>query len=105
MIEGAPLRLPADALDNLFRIAQEAVTNARRHGRPKAIHVTLNIQPMTLRLDIQDDGVGLSRQTTQSTGMGIRIMQFRAANIGARLSIRSGEHSGTLVSVECPQPS
>ena len=105
VIEGASLRLPADALDNLYRISQEAVANARRHGRAKAIHVTLNIQPTTLRLDIEDDGIGLSKQTTQSTGMGIRIMQFRAANIGARLSIRSGEHGGTLVSVECPQPS
>ncbi len=103
--EGASLRLPADALDNLYRISQEAVANARRHGRAKAIQITLNIQPTTLRLDIEDDGIGLSKQTTQSTGMGIRIMQFRAANIGARLSIRSGEHGGTLVSVECPQPS
>ena len=102
--EAAPIRLGADALDNLYRIAQEAVANARRHGRAKSIKVTLDIEPATVRLDIQDDGVGLPQPTAQSTGMGLKIMQFRAASIGARLSIGPGEHGGTLVSVECPQP-
>ncbi len=54
---------------------------------------------------IQDDGVGLPKQMTQPTGMGLKIMQFRAANLSARLSIKSGEHGGTLVSIECPQTS
>ena len=102
--EAAAIRLGPDALDNLYRISQEAVTNARRHGQAKSIKVTLDVQPTTVRLDILDDGVGFSQPTTQPTGMGLKIMQFRAVNMSARLSIGPGEHGGTLVSIECPQP-
>ncbi len=89
--EGAAIRLGPDALDNLYRISQEAVTNARRHGQAKSIKVTLDVQPTTVRLDILDDGVGFSQPTTQPTSMGLKIMQFRAVNMSARLSIGPGE--------------
>jgi signal transduction histidine kinase len=55
-------------------------------------------------LDIQDDSIGMP-QLPPTTGMGLKTMQFRAATIGARLLIGPGDHGGTLVSVECPQPS
>ncbi len=97
VIEAAAIRLGPDALDNLYRISQEAVTNARRHGQAKSIKVTLDVQPTTVRLDILDDGVGFSQPTTQPTGMGLKIMQFRAMNMSARLSIGPGEHGGTRV--------
>jgi PAS domain S-box-containing protein len=99
----APIRLGPDALDNMYRISQEAVANARRHGRAKSIKVTLNIQPTLVRLDILDDGVGMPSFSTQSTGMGLKIMKYRASNMGARLAIESGPRGGTLVSVICPQ--
>jgi len=100
----APLRLGADALDNLYRIAQEAVANARRHGRAAAIHITLNVRPTTVRLSVLDDGVGFAATPVTSTGMGLKIMQVRAAIIGAQLSIKPASQGGTLVSCECPQP-
>jgi len=99
----APIRLGPDALDNLYRISQEAVANARRHGRAKSIKLTLHIQPTLVRLDILDDGVGMPPLITQSTGMGLKIMKYRASKIGARLAIVPGSHGGTLVSVICPQ--
>jgi PAS domain S-box-containing protein len=102
--EAAPLRLRPDVLENLYRISQEGIANARRHGRAKSIKVRLDIQPTAVRLDVLDDGIGLPLSTTQSTGMGFKIMQFRAGIIGARLSIGPGDEGGTLVSVECPQP-
>ena len=104
VIDSAPIRLKPDALDNLYRISQEAISNARRHGHARSIKVTLVSQPTSLRLDIQDDGIGMP-QPQPTTGMGLKIMRFRAATIGARLSIGPGDHGGTLVSVECPQPS
>jgi PAS domain S-box-containing protein len=104
VIEAAPLRLGADARDNLYRISQEAVANARRHGRAQSIQVTLNIQPTTVRLDVLDDGIGFGPTTATSIGMGLKIMQVRAATIGARLSIGPGDHGGTRVTCECPQP-
>lgn len=104
VIEAAPLKLGEAALENFYRISQEAVANARRHGQAKSISITLNIQPTTVRLDVVDDGIGMSQAPEASTGMGLKIMAFRAELIGARLAIKSGEHGGTQVMVECPQP-
>jgi two-component system, NarL family, sensor histidine kinase UhpB len=103
VIDAAPIRLEPNALDNLFRISQEAISNARRHGHAGSIKVTLESLPTSIRLGIQDNGIGMP-QPPPTTGMGLKIMQFRAATIGARLSIGPGDHGGTLVSVECPQP-
>ncbi len=102
--EAASVRLGRDVMDNLYRISQEAVANARRHGQAKSIRVVLNIQPTTLRLDVVDDGIGLPQAPASETGMGLKIMQFRAKLIGARLTISPGERGGTQVTVECPQP-
>jgi PAS domain S-box-containing protein len=103
-VTAAPLRLPPDATDHLYRIAQEAVTNARRHADAQRIDITLDIQPATVRLEIQDDGIGRPPPTVEAIGMGQKIMQFRTASIGARLSVGPGDHGGTLITVECPQP-
>jgi PAS domain S-box-containing protein len=104
VIQTAPLRLAPESIENLYRISQEAITNSRRHGRAKSIQVKLDIQPATVRLDVLDDGVGLASSPATSTGMGLKIMQVRAAIIGGRLSIGPGKHGGTLMSCECPQP-
>lgn len=103
-ITTAPLRLGPDAADHLYRIAQEAVTNARRHGNAQVIEVTLDIRPTTVRLEVLDNGVGLAAPPEDAVGMGLRIMKYRAGMIGARLSIGRGDHGGTLVACECPHP-
>jgi two-component system sensor kinase FixL len=102
VLESAPLRLFPDALDNLYRISQEAVSNARRHGQAQSIRITLESEAALVRLTIEDDGSGIP-QSPPATGMGLKIMQFRAATMGARLSIGPGESGGTRVSVECHQ--
>jgi|GEM_PF-2603066 len=105
VIQAAPLRLAPEAVENLYRIAQEAVTNSRRHGRAHSIRVKLDIQPTVVRLEVLDDGVGLaSSSPAKFTGMGLKIMRVRAAIIGGRLSIGPGKHAGTLMTCECPQP-
>ena len=91
------------ALALSYRISQEAVTNARWHGRAKCIRLTLDIQPASVRLDVSDDGIGFAQPAADAAGMGLKFMQIRATNIGAFLSIRAGENGGTLVSVLCPQ--
>jgi PAS domain S-box-containing protein len=100
--ESAPIRLLPDALDNLYRISQEAVSNARRHGRAQSIKITLESEAALVRLAIEDDGTGIP-QPPPATGMGLKIMQFRAATMGARLSIGPRESGGTRVCVECLQ--
>jgi PAS domain S-box-containing protein len=83
----------------LYRIAQEAVSNAMRHGRPQTIRLTLLTQPTGLRLRITDDGVGIPDRPMESKGLGIRIMEYRAGLIGGVLRIDPAHEGGTVVTV------
>jgi PAS domain S-box-containing protein len=85
--------------DHLFRIAQEAVNNAVKHGRPRRITVTLSQDQNGLLLRIEDDGVGFPRCRQARSGVGLRIMGHRANVIGATLETKSIPGKG--VSVSC----
>ena len=82
---------------HLYRIAQEAVTNAVKHGRPSKIVIRLGSSPEELRLEVTDDGVGMSKPDGRSAGSGLRIMRYRAAAIGATLRIDDAPGGGTRV--------
>ena len=105
VIRASPLRVATDTADHLYRIAQEAITNARRHSEAALIQVTLDIGPDSVRLEVLDNGTGLPSAPATASGMGLRIMRYRAGLIGAQLAIGPGDHGGTLVACECPQPS
>ncbi|MFP4053980.1 MAG: PAS domain S-box protein, partial [Phycisphaerae bacterium] len=72
---------------NLYRIAQEAATNAVRHGKPSVINIELQQRDGDVILTVADDGKGLRKTRTDpdGDGMGIRIMHHRAVAIGATL--------------------
>ncbi len=82
---------------HLYLIAQEAVTNALKHGNPKNIGISLETKGKLVILRIQDDGVGLPAQLSARKGLGLYIMRNRAGLIGARLITHPVEPSGTLV--------
>ncbi len=82
---------------HLYRIAQEAVSNAVRHSRARNIHITLNQENGATALRIEDDGTGLARDALQAGGMGLRTMRYRAGLIGGKLEVGPGPHGGTLV--------
>ena len=102
-VEAAGLALPPHALDHLYRIAQEAISNARRHAEARTISVTLTVEPTFVRLEVVDDGRGLELAEEQASGMGLKIMRYRAGMIGATLEIASLSEGGTRVACECPQ--
>ena len=80
----------------LYRIAQEAVSNALKHANANSIIVRLAAEPGTTILTVSDDGHGLQpRQEDQ--GVGLRIMRYRAQSIGASLTIESTPYEGTVV--------
>jgi signal transduction histidine kinase len=87
----------------LFYIAQEAVSNALRHGQPRNIRLTLLPEPDDLRLRIRDDGIGLPDGLAQSEGLGLRIMQHRAGMIGGVLQISPLQGGGTVVTCILPR--
>jgi len=82
------LRDPA-AGSHLYRIAQEAASNAIRHGRARNVTVSLEASREKLLLTITDDGTGMSADARHQNGMGLRIMDYRAKLIGAIFEIKN----------------
>jgi signal transduction histidine kinase len=82
---------------HLYRIAQEAVTNALKHARAKHIRISLESTGQDATLSVTDDGVGLGDPAADSQGIGLRIMRYRADLINAVLSIDAVKGRGTSV--------
>jgi signal transduction histidine kinase len=82
----------------LYRIAQEAVTNAIRHGKAARVNICLDSADDEIVLTITDDGIGLPDNARTGNGMGLRIMAYRAGMIGATFHIeRLSSLTGTRV--------
>jgi PAS domain S-box-containing protein len=81
----------------LYRIAQEAITNALKHGQANNVRVSLEARGDYITLRVADDGIGLPHANEPHAGMGLRIMRYRAGQIGAHLTVRSGPTGGTVV--------
>jgi signal transduction histidine kinase len=82
---------------HLYRIAQEAISNAVKHGKARNVAVDLAVSGDEIRLTIKDDGIGLKRSSGNPQGMGLRTMDYRARVIGGTLSVQDGRTSGTTV--------
>lgn len=91
-------RLAADVESELLRIAQEALTNARKHSGADLIKVTLIVEPPNAWLRIEDNGTGFA-QSHSAKSFGLQIMRERAERIGARFRVAPGSHRGTVVDV------
>jgi PAS domain S-box-containing protein len=86
---------------HLYRIAQEAVVNAVRHGKARHIVISLSACKDSIRLSIRDDGSGFAPRAAQDSGMGLKIMRYRARMIGADLRIDSAPGAGTTIRCHC----
>jgi signal transduction histidine kinase len=89
--------LPSVVSLNLFRIVQEALTNARHHAAAAHIHVELDYRDPGLALRVSDDGKGFDPHNTASSGYGLISMRERAERIGGELTIESQPGQGTRV--------
>ncbi|HYE95603.1 MAG TPA: PAS domain-containing sensor histidine kinase [Rubricoccaceae bacterium] len=85
---------------HLYRIAQEALTNAARHARADHLAVRLGVEGNLLRLEVEDDGRGIPEACTK--GMGLQTMRYRANLIGATLDVASAPGRGTRVTCRLP---
>ncbi len=87
------------ASTHLFRLAQEAINNAVKHGKAHRVSILLGTTSGDkAMLRIIDDGVGFPPEGARRNGLGLRIMTYRAQKVGGVLEIQPGQHGGTVVS-------
>ena len=98
------LNLDETDASHLYRIAQEALTNAARHGHATLVDIFLRVSRYTFLLRIVDNGEGFRAPMSPYTGMGLKIMKYRAGMIGAKFEISPHEPRGTVVRVLGEQP-
>jgi PAS domain S-box-containing protein len=87
---------------HLYRLAQEAVHNAVKHGAPATVVVGLKQDGDELVLTVRDDGKGIADAPERATGLGLHIMQYRAGILGGRCTFGSAAGGGTLVRCKVP---
>lgn len=90
------------AATHLFRIAQEATTNAVKHGKARTIEIELGCDQNRLMLSVQDDGKGFAPAAPRQNGMGLSTMSYRAQLIGGTLTVTPGKQGGTVVTCAAP---
>jgi signal transduction histidine kinase len=87
---------------HLYRIAQEAINNATKHGKAQNVEVRLSANSDVMSLSIADDGTGFSKSEKQMNGVGISIMRYRANVVGGEFEIEQRPARGTIVSCTVP---
>jgi signal transduction histidine kinase len=87
---------------HLYRIAQEAVSNAVRHGEATRIEIRLCQDERVLILTVEDNGRGFPAQESKSKGLGLKVADYRARQMGAALAIEPGKTGGVVVSCRVP---
>lgn len=87
--------------EHLFRIAQEAVTNAARHGSARNVRIVWATGPWRRSLTVRDDGSGF-RDGPEGEGLGLRIMRYRAHLLGGELTVEGDAGPGARVCVALP---
>jgi len=99
-----PDGLPAQAEENLLKIAQEAIANAEKHSGADLLKVSLRGNERAIRLSVHDDGAGFEEngQTCRDGHYGLIGMRERAESIGAEFRITSKPGHGTMVLVTLP---
>jgi two-component system, LuxR family, sensor kinase FixL len=96
-----PPKLGEAAIAHLYRIAQEAITNAVRHGHATVIELSCRCNESALVLRVADNGSGLKQRADDGEGLGLRLMSYRAHAIGGEVTIANREEGGTLVTCTC----
>lgn len=100
--QGATRPLSAELANHLYRIAQEAVRNAAKHGEARTIRLHLHSARAKVRLTVTDDGTGMPPHAEETSGMGLKIMRYRARMLGGEVRFERATPNGTRIVCECP---
>jgi PAS domain S-box-containing protein len=94
--------LPPAGVEQIFRICQEAVANARRHGAAGRIDLAWRRENGTLEITVDDDGCGIAEPPQRGIGIGLQIMAHRARLAGGELTVARRAAGGTRVTFRGP---
>jgi PAS domain S-box-containing protein len=95
-------RLPSILENAIYRIVQEALTNACKHSKSKKVTVTMTQEGQDVRLEVRDWGIGFDPESVEKGHFGLEGIRQRVRLLGGRLTIESKPGSGTLVQVVVP---
>lgn len=94
--------VPAEIAVQLYKIGQESVSNAIKHGKASVVFISLAHQQGQILLRVKNDGVPFPDDWEANRRMGLRIMNYRAKTLGGVLDIRANGNSGTIVTCAIP---
>lgn len=102
--EGEPYQIGQERRLLIFRIIQESLSNAIKHGEPDKLHVNLNYMPERFIISVSDNGQGfdVNAPKTDDAGLGLNNMNVRADLLKGRLSIQSEKDKGTTIILDIP---
>ena len=86
----------------IYRIVQESITNAIKHGKAKNININLRFTKSGNILSVENDGLDFPKLSPRRKGLGLKIMKYRTDLIGGSLDVRRGSKGGTLVTCAFP---
>ena len=98
-----PVSLALERSEHLYRLVQEAVTNVLKHANATLLRLRIGVTPQIVRIDVEDDGIGIPDAARSANGLGMRSMGMRAAAVGASIEVLARPEGGTLIRCECPQ--
>lgn len=102
-ITGAPEQLPIETSAALYRIVQEALGNVFRHAHASRVCIEIAFAPGSVRLAVEDDGVGMSEGAAGGrTGYGMGNLRRRVEELGGEVAVRSEPNAGTRIDVALP---
>jgi signal transduction histidine kinase len=104
-VSGALIGLPLSVEDALYRIAQESIANALRHGHPDNLRIALDYGVRAVTLTVTDDGLGFDPSATDRSGFGLPGMRQRIRALHGTFAITSKRGEGTQVKAEVPRRS
>lgn len=88
---------------NIYRITQEAITNAIKHGKAKNIQIKVTCNRNQIELTVQNDGLDFQDVLPESKGMGLEIMHYRAGLVKGSLNVCRDVNGGTIVTLHVPK--
>ncbi|HEX4084414.1 MAG TPA: sensor histidine kinase [Chthoniobacteraceae bacterium] len=101
---GEGLSVDCEMATHLYYIAQEAASNAFRHGHATEIYIDLRVEDKEVILSIRDNGAGIADAAENSSGMGLRSMKYRAGVLNGSIEIARRPEGGTRIECRAPLP-